>query len=167
MEIVGQGAAAGLIAALVATTIVGCAKLIHQWWIRRQDVREVREILIEGRKRVMEAKDTYNPGMRETLHEDVLRAAQYNNMLKKVEVTLERWAVNLSHNQRKDIYEALDWYNTDGLLATKTGGGSVEFLKLPDGQWHTTEMKKEVAEDKFRRLQGIKWLKLKPEVAGH
>ena len=163
MGLIAQGATAGLIAALVATTIFGLARYLRQAWDRHQDVKDVRDILSEGRRRVMESKDTYNRGMGETLPGDVLRAAQYNNMLKRVEVALERWSVNLSHDQRKDIYEALDWYNIDALQATKNREGAVEFLQLPEGRWHTTEMSKDFADDKFMRLQSIKWLKLKPD----
>ena len=70
----------------------------------------------------MEAEDTFNKGMDATTSSDALRAAQYNNMMKQVGVALERRTVYLSHDQRNDIYDSLDWYHTDGLYATKEDG---------------------------------------------
>ena len=50
------------------------------------------------------------------------------------------------------------------LLATQTRQGTVEFLRLPDGRWHTTKMEKRFAEHIFKRLESVRWLKLRPEV---
>ena len=52
MESIVQSAAAGLIAALMATVILGFARLVRQWSARRQDVRYIRKLLMDGRKRV-------------------------------------------------------------------------------------------------------------------
>ncbi len=162
MESILQGAIAGLIAALAATAIIGIAKYIRHWWAKRKDVQHIRNLLIQGRKRVMSAEDTFNKNMNTTLPADTLRAAQYNNMTRQVGVALEKWAVNLSHHERKDIYDALDWYNTDGLDLIKKGG-KTEFVQLPEGKWHTTSMPKEAAQRKFEKLQCIKWLKLRDD----
>ena len=65
-------------------------------------------------------------------------------------VTLERWTLNLSHDQRKDIYDALDWFGTNSLQAVRRNSdGSVQFVQLPEGRWHTTEMTMELALEKF------------------
>ena len=93
---------------------------------------------------------------------DVLRAAQYNNMTKELGVAIERWALNLSHAQRKDIYDALDWYHTGGLYATKRDEGVV-FMDIPEGRWPTVEMSMEAAREKFDRLEALEWLKLSEE----
>ena len=108
----------------------------------------------------MEAKDTRHQGMDATSSADTLRAAQYTNMIKKLGVALEKWMVDLSHDQRKDIFDALNWYHTDSLPAIKKDGKAV-FVELPDGKWPTTEMRIEAAKEKFEKLQSIKWLKLK------
>ena len=93
-----------------------------------------------------------------------LRAAQYNNMLREVGVALDKWALHLSHDQRKEIYDALDWFGTNSLQAVKSKvEGSVQFVQLPEGKWHTTEMPMESAIATFKRLQSIGWLKLPPE----
>ena len=107
----------------------------------------------------MEAKDTYNKGMKAKLKEDDLRAAQYNIMITQISVALERWAVNLSHAQRKDIYDALDWYHTQGLHAIPKDGVAV-FVDIPEGRWPTTDMSLDHAKNRFENLQSIKWLKL-------
>ena len=159
MDIVSS-AVAGLIAALTATIILGIAKWVRQWWVRRQDVSYLRDVLSEGRKRVMEAKDTFHEGMNATSSADVLRAAQYNNMIKKLGVALEKWMVNLPHKHRKDVFDALDWYHTDSLQAIEKDGQAV-YVDIPDGKWPTTAMPMEMAKEKFEKLQSIKWLKLK------
>ena len=108
----------------------------------------------------MAAEDTVNKDMGTLITADVLRAAQYNNMIREVGVALEKWTVNLNHGQRMDLYDALDWYHTDGLYATMKEG-KVMFTELPEGRWPTVEMSSEAASNKFGRLQTVEWLKLK------
>ena len=107
----------------------------------------------------MGAKDTYHPGMEAWMKGDALRAAQYNYLLKEVDVALERWTVRLSHDEKKDIYDALDWFNSDGLHAMKRGD-DVQFVEVPEGKWPTTTMRKEHAERRLDQLQSIGWLKM-------
>ena len=159
MNPITQGAIAGLIAALAATAILGIASYSHNLWAKHQDVKYLRNLLSDGRKRVMEAEDTFHSGMNATMPADVLRAAQYNYIMKEVGLALERWTVHLSHDQRKDIYDALDWYNQSGLHAVKRNG-QVQFVELPDGRWPTTTMTAEEAQRRFEKLRSIKWLKL-------
>ena len=162
MDSIAQSAVTGLIAALAATAILGLAKYLYHRWANRQDVGHVRNILIQGRTRVMEAKDTFHKDMGTTIPADVLRAAQYNYMIREVSVALDRWAVNLSHEQRKDIYDALGWYHADGLYAIKRDG-KVVFMELPEGKWPTAEMSTQDARRKFDQLRSVKWLKLEAD----
>ncbi len=162
MESITQGAVAGLIAALAATVVLGLTGYVRQRLAKRRDVRYIRDLLIQGRKRVIEAKDTFHSGMCVMMPADALRAAQFNHMIREVGVALEKWTLNLSHAQRKDIYDALAWYHTDGLYATKKDE-EVVFVELPEGRWPTTTMSKEAAREKFEKLQSIKWLKLKAD----
>ncbi len=164
MESIVQGAVAGLIAALAATTILGLARYVRQWLANRQDVKYIRELLAEGRTHVMEAGDMVFEGMGATASADSIRASQYNRMIKELNVAFERWTTNLSHTQRKDIYDALDWYHDrpDALFAI-TRDGKVVFQEIPDGKWPTVDMSMEAAREKFDRLQSIKWLKLKAD----
>ena len=143
---------AGLIAALTATTILGAAKWIHLKYLQRLDVKQIREVLTTGRKRVMDA----------TLPGDVLRAAQYNLIIKQLRVALDHTTSKLPYAKRKDIFDALDWYHVKFLYATKNERDNPVFRDLPDGSWPTTEMQESQAVDKFKRLESIKWLKLKP-----
>ena len=162
MESIIESAVAGLIAALAATTILGLASYVRQWLAKRRDVNYIRDLLIQGRSRVMDAEETFNENMAAKMTAGALRAAQYNNMMREIGVALERWTMNLSHSQRKDVYDALDWYNTGGLHAIKQDG-KVVFVELPEGRWHTTEMPLEAARSRFEKLQSIKWLKLRAE----
>ena len=151
----------GAIGALIATAIVLSVGLISDLLAERRDVRYIREILIDGRKPIMEAKDTHHHGMKKTLSAGALRAANYNRMLKQLDVALENWTVNLSHDKRKDIFDALDWYNTDSLQAVNRNGKAV-FVELPAGKWVTDELPMNVVTEKFEKLQSIEWLKLDP-----
>lgn len=159
MDSIAQSAFAGLSAALAAAAILGIAKYVYHRWANQQDVGHVRDIFTQGRTRVMGAKDTCHKGMGVMMPANVLRAAQYNYMIREVSVALDRWAVNLSHEQRKDIYNALNWYHTDGLYATKRDG-KVVFRELPEGRWPTTEMSLQEARSKFDQLRSVNWLKL-------
>ena len=160
MESIIEGAVAGLIAALTATIILGLSKSIYKYCRERNDVRHIRDVLIEGRRRVMKAKDTYRKDMDARISEGALRAAQYNSMLNKLSKYLYNWSMHLSHDKRKELFDALDWYHTDSLQAIKRDGKAV-FVDLPEGKWPTTEMSMEAAKMKFEKLQSIKWLKLK------
>lgn len=161
MESIAQSAVAGLIAALAATFILGIAKYVRHLWGRRQDVKYIRSLLIEGRGRVMGSKDMHFKGMNASISEGAMRAAQYNVMLKQIGLALEKWAVMLSHDQRKDIYDALDWYhaNPEGLPAIRRNG-KVVVVELPEGRLPVEEMSLQAAKDSFERLGSIKWLKL-------
>ena len=160
MESIAQGAIAGIIAALAATIILGASRYIHQRLKKSEDVKYLRDLLIQGRERVLDAEDTFNRGMCVLMPADVLRAAQYNNMTKQVGIFVERWALHLSHAEKRDIYEALDWYHVQGLPATKVEG-KVVFLDLSEGRWPTEDMSREAAKQKFDKLEAIEWLKLK------
>lgn len=162
MESIIQGVITGSVAALLATAILTLTRFVREFASRRQDINYIRDLLIEGRKRVIQAEDTYNSGMDAHIPSDTLRAAQYNNMIRELGVVLEGWTMHLSHAQKKEIYDALDWYHTGGLHATKRNG-KVVFVDLSPGRWPTTEMKEEFAREKFRRLKAIDWLRLPDE----
>ena len=49
---------------------------------------------------MLEAGDTFHKGMNATSSGDALRAAQYNNMVKRLGIALEKWMADLSHDQR-------------------------------------------------------------------
>ena len=161
MESIALSAVAGVIAALAATAILGIARYVRHLWGRRQDVKYIRALIIEGKGRVMEAKDMYFEGMDASISEGAARAAQYNIMLKQIGLALEKWAVMLSHDQRKDIYDALDWYHTnpEGLPAIRHNG-QVVIVQLPEGRLPIEDMSLQAAKDSFKKLESIKWLKL-------
>ena len=131
MEVVkiAESAIAGVSAALTATLILGIAKWLYRWWLKHRDVKYIRAILIEGQALVLGAKETFHEGADVTSSADRLRAAQYNNMIRKLRVALEQWAVNLSHPQRRDVFDALNWFHTEGLLALRMEG-EMEYVQV-------------------------------------
>ena len=153
---------AGLVAALTATTILGAAKWIHLKYLQRLDVKQIREVLTAGRKRVMESKEAFRHGTDATLPGDVLRAAQYNLIIKQLRVALDHTTSKLPYAKRKDIFNALDWYHVKSLWATKDQCDNTVFRDFPDGSWPANKMQESQAVDQFKRLESIKWLKLKP-----
>ena len=100
MPDIAGSAVAGLIAALTATTILGAAKWIHLKYLQRLDVKQIREVLTTGRKRVMESKETFLLGMDATLPGDVLRAAQYHLTIKQLRVALDHTTSKLPYAKR-------------------------------------------------------------------
>ena len=109
----------------------------------------------------MGARDVYFEKMDASMSAGAIRAAQYNNMLKQIGVALAKWAVMLSHDQRKDIYHALDWYhsNPNALPAIKRDG-QVVVVELPEGRLPVTDMTLEAAKERFEKLESIEWLQL-------
>lgn len=110
----------------------------------------------------MQATDTFNAAMGVTLPGDVLRAAQYDLMLKQLSVALDPAGSNLSYQKREQVFDALDWYNVDHLHAGKDGAGHPVFRSPPAGQWIAADMRQADAKEKFRQLESIGWLKLEP-----
>ena len=108
---IASGAVAGIVAAIFLTV----AKGIHEKYLQRCDVNQVREILTAGRKRVMESEDVFNASMNATLPASTLRCAQYNLMIRQLAIALDHQTTKLPYAKRKQIFDALDWYHTDSL----------------------------------------------------
>ena len=159
---IAESLVAGVSAALVATAILGIAKLIHRWRSRRRDAEYIRDILMEGRALVFEDEEVYHPAPNAISPADQIRAARYNNMIRRLRVALEQWAVNLSHAQRRDVFDALDWFHTKGLFAVAREGQMHYVQPTDDGKWPTMQMSVDAAQEIFERVESIKWLKLGP-----
>ena len=155
-----SSAVAGIVAAIVATAILGAAKWIHMKHLQRLDIKQIRQVLTTGRKRVMASADEVNPSMGTSLPADGLRCAQYNLMIKQLAIALDHTTTRLPYSKRKHILEALDWYHADSLHAIKNADGPPVFVTLPEGKWPTVEMKASHAIEKFDRLEAIGWLKV-------
>ncbi len=141
MEDIAGSAVAGLIAAVVATIILGVAKWVYQKHLQRLAVKQIQEVLTDGRRRVLEAKETFNHNMDATLPGDMLRAAQYNLMIKQLRIALDHTTSNLSYAKRKRIFDALDWYHVKSLYFTKDAvGNPVSKDDFPVGNWPTKTM---------------------------
>jgi len=86
-------------------------------------------------------------------------------LLKKIGLALKELTPHLSPFEKKDMYDALDWYNTEKQdeLPAVVQNRQVMFVDLPDGRWPVQEMSLEDAKTKFKELQRIHWLELKPK----
>ena len=162
MEDIAGNAVAGLIAALTATSILGVAKWISLKRLQGLDVKEIREVLTEGRKKVLESKETFLSDIGVTVHSEELRSAEYNQMIEQLRPVLDHTTSKLPYVKRKAIFDALSWYHTDSLYAKKDDNGNLEFIEFSPGKWPMPTMKKNFAIDKFKNIESIKWLKLKP-----
>ena len=158
---IAGNALAGVIAAVTATVLFSILQGCRQQYLRRLDVKQIREVVTDGRRRVMEAKDTFIRSMNTRVTGDVLRAGQYNLMTRQLEVVLNHTTSQLPYAKRKEIFAALDWYNLESLPVIKGKQGEPVFVDLPAGKWVPKDMKESVARQKFERLESIKWLKLK------
>ena len=165
MEDIATGAIGGAIAGVVAAGILGFLGWLHRFRLRRRDEAHIRDVVTQGRMWVMGSKDNLKPGMGIEFSADKFRAAQYNLMIKQLDVALERTTPNLDTNQRKDIFDALDWHHTESLHLAKSPSGKTEFVELAPGRWPTIEMGEADAVRRFERLESIKWLKFKPYLA--
>ena len=156
------GAAAGLIAGLVVAAVLGIAQEFREHVERRQEEQYLRSVFIEG-KTILTTEDLQLEGLEITVPADHRRAADYRRLLRKVGVALERWSSHLSPSQRKDIYDALDWFHTDPtrMFFATTAENEGRFVDVPDGTFPAETMTAEAAAEVYERLQAIGWLKLK------
>lgn len=65
----------GAIGAVIA--IVFSVGLIRGWLAERKDVKYIRKILTDGRRPIMNTKDTYHPGMKTTRSAGALRVTSF------------------------------------------------------------------------------------------
>lgn len=158
---IAGNALAGVIAAVTATVLFSLLQWCRQHYLRRLDVKQIREVVTDGRRRVMKAKDSIIRSMNIRVTGDVLRAGQYNLMIRQLEVVLDHATSQLPYAKRKEIFAALDWYNLESLPVIKDKQGAAVFVDLPAGKWVPRDMPESVARQKFERLESIKWLKLK------
>ena len=132
---------------------VGPAKSTQQALFPRQNRRQIRGVLTDGRRLVMESKETFYPGMKKTISDALLRAAQYNLILKQLRVALDHTTSKLSYAKRKELFDALDWYGVKSLCATPDGDGKPVFRDLPVGRWPTSDRQEKHAINIFKRLE--------------
>ena len=159
MNSILPSAVAGLVAALAATLILGVANYVRRSVSLQQDISYVRELLIEGEELLMSDKVIEVGG--KAVSPNLFRAEQYNLVTKRLRVALDGWLPNLSHDHRRDLFNALDWYHSDTIAAVSGPDGEPEFVTLPEGQWPKgVELDKATVEEKFKTLKEIEWLNL-------
>ena len=166
VDTVVRGVVSGLIAGLVVAAALGIFQKFRGHVERRQEGRYLRSLFIEG-KTILTTGDLQLDGLGITVPADHRRAADYRRILRQVGVALERWTPHLSPGQRKDIYDALDWFHTDPtrMLFATTAENEGRFVDFPDGTFPAETMTAEAAAEVYERLQAIGWLKLRRD--GH
>ena len=164
MDSLTTSAIAGVIAALTATAILGIANGIWQKRLKRIDRDYIKTVVTEGRKRVLQAEDTFSDGPQVTLPADMLRAAQYNLMINQIRIALDEKTTSLSYRERGDIFNALDWFRTKSLyFVVNQSSGKITFPQdLPEGLWAAEDMTESHAVETFESLESISWLGLEP-----
>ena len=164
VDTVVRGAAGGFIAGLVVAAVLGIAQKFRERVERRQEEQYLRSLFIEG-KMILTTEDLQLEGLGITVPADYQRAADYKRLLRQVGVALERWTPHLPPSQRKDIYDALDWFHTDQtrMLFATTAENEGRFIDVPDGTFPGETMTAEGAAEVYDRLQAIRWLKLPRE----
>ncbi len=164
VDTVVQGAVSGLIAGMVVAAVLGIFREFRERVQRRQEEQYLRSLFIEG-KMILTTEDLQLEGLGITVPADHRRAADYKRLSRQVGVALERWSPHLSPSQRKDIYDALDWFHTDPtrMLFATTAENEGRFVDVPDGAFPAEAMSEEAAAEVYERLQAIGWLKLPRE----
>ena len=158
METIIQSIWTGASAALVAAFVLEFASYIRRKLNSLRSIKHIREILEEGRDSVLTSKNEKisNPSM--FIPKDVVRVGEYNRMIRKLDVALNEWRSELSFRQKKEIIEALNWYHTDTIFASKEGE-EIKFKEFPDGKWTHNTMYECEAKYRFEKLKSITWLK--------
>lgn len=117
----------------MATSILGVARFCRHRYRRRKDVTFMRSLVAQGLPPVLEIEDSGIVG-------HLMRAERFNPMAKKLRYALENWTLYLTHEQREDVLDALDWFQDNALAH-----------HLP----------KEKAIEHCRKLESITWLKFR------
>ena len=159
---IAGGAVAGLIAGLVVAVLLGLARQTLRALERCREEKYIRGLFIEG-KVILDTEKLQFQGRQVGISAEHLRAFRYKALLKEVGVALERWTPHLSISQRKEIYDALDWFHTDPdrMHAVSKDGKVFRLVEVPDGTFPLPNMHEDAAVQVYERLRLVKWLKLK------
>ena len=152
---------AGLIAGLVVAVLLGLARQTLRALERRREEKYIRGLFIEGQE-ILDTEKLQFQGGQIGISAEHLRAFRYKALLKEVGVALERWTPHLSISQRKDIYDALDWFHTDpDRMPAVLKDEVLMLVDVPDGAFPLADMHEDAAVQVYERLRLVKWLKLK------
>ena len=145
-----EGAAAGLVAGL---TIGG----LRAWREYRKEKGHIKYIRRELKDLKGFSDDICGEGEKLDYSEEVYRCEMYDNMRRKINPVLNR----LSYKKRSELNQALDWAYLDWGdrvdLLTGEGGRPT---RIVEGQWPTGSIYKHDIDKIFKKLEGLKWLKI-------
>ena len=151
---------AGTIAGITAALILSGVSWARDWRDHARDVREIRGLLVDRFKPILEATEQFHSPTGETIPEDRWRAFLFNSFMTRVGVVLERDGLTLSGQEREQIYDALDWHRTEALHLVKSPQGNFQQASdIPKGFW-VGSISRSFADAVWARLQTIGWLGL-------
>lgn len=142
------------------------AGLVQLWrvWQVRKEAAGIRNIIVEYRGLIFDAKDVPDPGdsTARLAGADEWRAVLYNEMLGEVGRTLDHWSPHLPLERKQSLLRALDWYHTGAYLVAPPPriAGHKKFLEIEPGTWPGDRMSLDEAREKIGKLEAVKWLRL-------
>ena len=152
-------AVGGVFAALAFAGLVQ----IWRYWQARKETAAIRNIIVEERRCIFDAKDVLDPeDLCVTLaRADEWRAQLYNKMLGEIRRTLDHRSPHLPLERKQSLLRALDWYHSEGVfVAPAPRVHGYKFPQIEPGIWPGDEMSLDEAKEKFQKLEAVKWLKL-------
>ena len=125
-------------------------------WQARKEAAAIRNIIVEDRRLIFDAKDVLDP---EDLsvrlaRVDEWRAVLYNKMLGEVGRILDHWSPHFPQERKQSLLRALDWYHREGVIVAP--GPRVVGHKFPQieaGTWPGDEMSLDEAKERFGKLE--------------
>ena len=143
-----EGSAAGAIAGLVAGSIIAAVTL----WIEYRDENARIEYIRRELKYFKKSSDDIHGKEGLDFPEQVMRREMYNNMRRIIKPVSSR----LSHKKQLELNQTLDWDYKELLLIRGDGTSP----KVVEGEWPTDGIHKHQIDKIFKRLEGLKWLKI-------
>ncbi len=108
MYSIGWNVLGGVLATLVAGSILTCIRFVQRKNRKRIALREIRDIFIRGKHEVMNAKGLFLQGKTHRVTEEDVRTVEYNRMLKQFGAALAKWSKVLSCSESEEMKRALD-----------------------------------------------------------
>ena len=120
VKALGEGGLFELMEALALTILLGVSRWLRNRMARRRDVNHIRAILSEGQALIVDGTAVLHglgtQGEHVVSSADAWRTMLYNATIEKLRFVLELQA-NLSHAQKMDVFDALDWFHMECRLA--------------------------------------------------
>ena len=145
----GEDIVEGAVAGLAAGFIICVIRALYEFRKERGHIEYIRRELKDFKK---SSDDIYDKKEELDYAEEVLRCEVYDDMRRIIKPVLNR----LSYKKKLELSQALDWDYRRRLLTREDGRRP----NIVEGQWPTDRMYKHQIDEIFKRLEGLKWLKI-------